>query len=317
MLSNNVVNLNSGGGISPLVSVIVNCYNGSRYLRDALNSVMEQSYHNWEVVFWDNQSTDDSALIFKEFNDNRMRYFMSSEFTNLGEARNLAVNCARGDWIAFLDCDDVWVPNKLSSQLDIIRTEDSSLGFVYGKALILMEANDLLSIWGKKQSKYSKKSTLSYLYEGDIFAELVKINFVPLLTAIVRKDSYLEVGGVSPDFVQAEDYDLFVRIAAYKRVRAVDDVVAYYRIHADNASHRNLEVGYIECRSVVSKFLPDPRAQLGLIFHHTYYAIHLITSGRIVFGGRYLIKNGSLLVLVSLIAKRVLFRLLRMFTFQK
>src|SRR3972149_5927289 len=90
---------------APLVSVIMNCYNGARYLREALASVLVQTFTDWEIVFWDNQSADESAAIFKSYSDRRFRYFLAPEHTVLGRARNLAVEQARGEWIAFLDCD--------------------------------------------------------------------------------------------------------------------------------------------------------------------------------------------------------------------
>jgi glycosyltransferase involved in cell wall biosynthesis len=290
----------------PLVSVIVNCYNGSRFLREALDSIIAQTYTNWEIIFWDNQSTDNSAQIFKEYSDPRMHYFYSSIFTTLGQARNLAVNCSNGNWLAFLDCDDIWTPDRLLSQVEIIYTEDDKLGFIYGKALVISEECEDVSVWGKKQIKNSKINALSDLIEGDIFSELAKINFVPLLTALVRKDLYLAVGGVCSEYKQAEDYDLFVKISALKSVRAVQKIIAYYRIHKNNATHRNLEIGYKEARDVISKFLPDPRARVGMIYHHTYYSIHLILHGKIIYGICYLAKYGSFIVLVKLILKRVL-----------
>ena len=80
----------------PLVSVIMNCYNGERYLEEAIDSIIDQTYNNWELIFWDNQSTDKSANIFKKYNDKRLKYYYSNKHTLLYEARNFALKKSKG-----------------------------------------------------------------------------------------------------------------------------------------------------------------------------------------------------------------------------
>jgi glycosyltransferase involved in cell wall biosynthesis len=105
---------------TPMVSIIMNCFNGEKYLKEAIESVLKQTYTNWELIFWDNQSTDNSASIFKSYNDLRFKYFFAERHTKLGEGRNLAIAQSTGDWIAFLDCDDLWVDSKLEKQINNI-----------------------------------------------------------------------------------------------------------------------------------------------------------------------------------------------------
>jgi len=78
------------GATEPLVSILMNCYNGEKFLREAIESVLAQTYNNWELIFWDNQSTDQSAEIFNSFGDKRLKYFYASKHTKLYEARNYA-----------------------------------------------------------------------------------------------------------------------------------------------------------------------------------------------------------------------------------
>ena len=96
---------------SPLVSVIMNCFNGEKYLRQAIDSIYTQSYKNWEIIFWDNASTDSSSLIAKGYDD-RLKYFHTQKTTPLGLARNLALVKANGKYVSFLDCDDEYLPEK-------------------------------------------------------------------------------------------------------------------------------------------------------------------------------------------------------------
>ena len=112
----------------PFVSVIMNCYNSDRYLREAIESVYAQTYDNWEIIFWDNASTDSSADIAKSF-DERLKYHRGDQNVTLGMARNLAMRKASGDLIAFLDCDDLWCPSKLEKQVPCFANEDIGLVF--------------------------------------------------------------------------------------------------------------------------------------------------------------------------------------------
>ena len=85
---------------NPLVSIIMNCFNGERYLKDSIDSIINQTYKNWELIFWDNRSEDESAKIFKSYNDKRLKYFMADEHTSLYKARNLAIKESTGELIS-------------------------------------------------------------------------------------------------------------------------------------------------------------------------------------------------------------------------
>jgi len=85
----------------PKISVIMNCYNGARFVKEAIDSVYAQTFKDWEIVFWDNASTDGTAEIARSY-DSRLRYFRAERNTPLGRARNLAMERATGDWIAFV-----------------------------------------------------------------------------------------------------------------------------------------------------------------------------------------------------------------------
>ena len=104
-----------------LVSIIMNCHNGEKYLPEALESILNQSHINWELIFWDNCSKDGSKKIIKSFKDKRIKYFLAKKFTNLHKARNLALKKAKGKYVSFLDCDDLLLEDKLLLQVDMIN----------------------------------------------------------------------------------------------------------------------------------------------------------------------------------------------------
>ena len=107
------------------VSIIVNCYNGAKYLKNCLDSIKKQSYRNYELIFWDNKSQDNSKEIFLNFiDDKRFKYFKSDSHTTLYEARNLAIEKTSGDYIAFLDTDDWWVEDYLFDKIIIFDEKE-------------------------------------------------------------------------------------------------------------------------------------------------------------------------------------------------
>ncbi len=122
----------------PLVSIVMNCYNGEKYLRDSLKSIISQTYENWELIFWDNLSSDNSKKILREFSNSKIKYFKSEKFINLYKARNLAINQCNGDYICFLDTDDLWVKNKLEKQLNFLKI-NNEFKIVYSNYYILNE----------------------------------------------------------------------------------------------------------------------------------------------------------------------------------
>ena len=103
-----------------LVSIIMNCHNGDKYLIEAVNSIFKQTYKNWELIFFDNASKDNSAKIIKNFRDKRIKYYYS-KYMKLGTARKRALNLCKGEFISFLDCDDYWASNKLQLQIQELK----------------------------------------------------------------------------------------------------------------------------------------------------------------------------------------------------
>jgi glycosyltransferase involved in cell wall biosynthesis len=283
----------------PLISVIMNCYNGERFLREAVDSVLAQTYENWEIIFWDNQSTDKSREIFKSYKDLRMRYFISYKHTTLGQARNLAVENAKGEWLGFLDCDDIWMPNKLEKQLAVINDNSDILGLVYSEAEYLFEKDIGNTSWGKRLTKLSDIEKFRILPSGNIFSAMLKNNLVPLVTAMVRRSAFIEVGGLSNDFKQAEDYELFVKISKHYEAIAIEDSTCLYRIHENNLSHIQSEDSYKESIAVVQRYIPDPDAIIGARIWQANYAGYLFMHNRYMEGFTQLLNSRNYIFFIK------------------
>ncbi|MBK8959386.1 MAG: glycosyltransferase family 2 protein [Proteobacteria bacterium] len=122
-------------GERPRVTIIVNCYNGAEFLAEALDSALAQTYTDWELLLYDDCSTDGSAAVFERYSDARLRYVRAPRLLNLSQARQAALVLAHGEWIAFLDQDDIWLPDKLARQMAIADQDlDGKVGLVYGRA---------------------------------------------------------------------------------------------------------------------------------------------------------------------------------------
>ena len=131
---------------SALVSILMNCYNCERYLEEAVQSVLNQTYQNWELILWDNQSKDSSSKVYKKFNDTRLKYFFSDKHTDLGGARAKAFKYLKGDYVAVLDSDDLWFPDKLEKQLKLFSNPE--VGIVISDTLFF-DKNNERPLYGK------------------------------------------------------------------------------------------------------------------------------------------------------------------------
>ncbi len=112
------------------VSVIINCFNSELFIEDSIKSVLNQTYKNFELIIFDNCSTDNTAKIIKTFKDTRIRYFKSEKKYILGKARDLAIKKSKNTWVAFIDSDDLWISTKLSEQVAYVNS-NKNIGLVY------------------------------------------------------------------------------------------------------------------------------------------------------------------------------------------
>jgi glycosyltransferase involved in cell wall biosynthesis len=218
------------------VSILMNCYNGEKFLREAVESVLTQTYTNWEIIFWDNQSTDRSADIFKSYVDPRLKYYWAPQHTLLYEARNFALKHANGEFVAFLDVDDWWLPAKL--QLQVLLFQDQDVGYVCSNFFIENISKGRLYLAHKK-----------IIPQGRVLDDLLRNYFVGLLTLVVRRSalSYSDMPFDSRYHIIG-DFDLAIRLAAKWQVGVIQEPLAGYRIHGGNESskHRGREILELE-----------------------------------------------------------------------
>lgn len=231
------------GNSKPLISVIINCYNGEKYLRKAIDSVVNQTYKNWEIVFWDNWSTDSSAEIVKTYNNDKIHYFYAPKHTPLGEARNLAMNCISGELFCFLDTDDFWSPDFLSIAVSALIEDSTIVGFY----------SNYYNYYIEKQNKIveNNKNWKSGIHD----LKFVISHYGIAMSGCVLRYSIADKNGISFDnhFQLVEDMDFFLSFLQYGNFYYDSRILVYYRVYANNNSHRLKDKWAFEYETLLDK----------------------------------------------------------------
>lgn len=229
----------------PRVSVVMNCYNGQRYLRQAMDSVFAQTYADWEIVFWDNASTDESPAIARSYGQ-KVRYFRSPATTSLGEARNRAFAEARGEYVAMLDVDDLWLPEKLASQVPLLDA-DPSVGLAYCGALLFDDQ-------GAEQVFFEAQPPC----RGRCFADLLRRNFICTGTMLFRKSALEGISPLfEPDLTMMADYYLTLKMAGSWSLDFATGAFVRHRLHGGSESSRKWHLFATETRLLLSRLRKD------------------------------------------------------------
>ena len=208
----------------PLVSVIINCYNGEKYLREAIDSVIAQTYENWELVLWDNQSTDSTREIVEKYKNPKIKYFYAPEHTPLGEARNLALEKAKGEYIGFLDSDDILYNNYLESCITIFLEKKEEISAIYTNYLAFNSKNE--RVFSKAVSGFVSFADMLKRYEICISCCLFS-----------NEDRIKNKISFNKNYSMIEDYDFFLSLAISKPFFYSDVPLAKYRMHEDSLTH--------------------------------------------------------------------------------
>ncbi len=210
------------------VSVIINVLNGAATLREAVDSVLAQTFADWELIVWDDCSTDGSADTLSCCTDSRIRCVRSEERIPLGQARQRAIDLARGEWIAFLDQDDLWLPHKLELQMVLARGH-SEVALIYGRTVRFYPSG--------VERDYDQAHEYTFLPEGDIFTDLFTDScFIAMSSAMFRRSALAEVGSIPDSITIIPDYYLYTAVTRRFPAAAVQQVVCRYRMHSANTS---------------------------------------------------------------------------------
>ncbi len=200
----------------PTVSIIMATYNRSNYVGEAIESVLAQDFKDWELVLVNDGSTDDTEEIVRSYTqvDPRIRYFRKENERNLALVRNFGLARAKGDFVAFLDDDDRWLPNKLSRQISLMEFHPE-IGMCYTRFQVYRSDETGL---------VPTKSFPEFL--AVTFEELF-LAFVPPSTVLMRKSCLDQTGWFDPQYRLSEDFDMWIRFSQRWKVAAIDEALTF------------------------------------------------------------------------------------------
>jgi len=233
--------------IKPLVSIIIPTYNRALYLEEALNSIFIQDYDNYEVIVVDDGSTDDTMSVIDRYaSDSRLQYEYQQNSGKPSIARNKGLQIARGDYVAFLDSDDLLSANSILLRLEILE-KYADVGLVTGSWADYDFANshkNLNTILKRHKNWFSELPDLCVSYTSNhicicnenIAFELFNSDIIFTSSVMLRSSILRDIGFFSEDIKLGEDYDLWLRIAIKYKIGFIFEAVSIRRTHEENIS---------------------------------------------------------------------------------
>ena len=213
---------------SPKISIIVVSYNQSSYIEECLNSLLAQTYKNWELIVADDFSSDNSVTIFDNWLENnninaKKNYHTQNKgfCTTLNECLDLAM----GEYVKFLAADDYLHPTYFDKIIHRFSILDDDYRLVFSDSFVV-----------NSQSKITSSTFITNVIPtGYVYDKLLTYNFIPALTATVPRKTFLELGKLDPD-IMIEDWEYWLRISRKYKVDYINESLAYYRMHSNNIS---------------------------------------------------------------------------------
>jgi len=213
--------------MQPLVSVIIPTYNRANFLKDSIQSVLSQTFKDFEIIIINNYSNDNTLELVNSFNDNRIKIINYKNNGIIAKSRNQGLIHSSGRYIAFLDDDDLWCPRKLELQIKYLES-NPEIDIAYSNAMIIDEH-------GKRKGVLNNPKRAK---SGKVFLELVNDSFVPMLTVLMKKKVFETIGSLNEDLSMraAEDYEYWLRASLKFNFGYIDKPLALYRVHSGCAS---------------------------------------------------------------------------------
>jgi glycosyltransferase involved in cell wall biosynthesis len=229
---------------SPMCSVIITCYNYGQFIDQCIQSVVSQTYRDFEIIVINDGSTDNTDEIIQPYLcDDRIRYVKQ---TNAGQAnaKNTGIKKSNGQFIAFLDADDVWEKSKLEKQIKLFQ--NAKIGVVFSRAKYINEKGEHLNY----------KSTLKYLEpkSGNVTTHLFYDNFVPFSSSVVRHECFDKYGCFDETLEMAIDWDLWLRLSVGYQFEFINEPLLFYRIGHAGQMSRDINKRYLCLDRIINNF---------------------------------------------------------------
>lgn len=216
----------------PLVSVIIPTFNRREVLPRAIDSVLNQTLKDWELIIVDDASTDGTQDYLKKLNDQRIKCVFLDKNRGVSHARNRGFDQARGQWIALLDSDDEWLPHRLQSQLDF-ALKNPEIPLIHGE-----------EIWIRKGKRVNPKK-IHQKSGGRLFSRALHLCLISPSATLMRSSLYKDLSGFREDYPVCEDYEMWLRVCCQYDVGFIKDpIINKYGGHEDQLSARYFAMDY-------------------------------------------------------------------------
>jgi glycosyltransferase involved in cell wall biosynthesis len=276
-----------------LVSIITPTYNHEKFIGQCIESVLAQTYPNWEQIIIDDGSTDKTREIITGFKDDRIKYLKQDNIGiwRLRETYNKALQISQGELIAVLEGDDFWPPDKLEKQIPVFDKPDVVLS--WGKATITNREGKTLYTNPKNFKGFENRR------KEVVIKKLLRQNFISACTAMCRKDALLSVGGFQqPSQAMYVDYPTWLELSLIGELKPVNEVLGYYRRHSGQISIvREIEMGKVNYECALSFFHRLPQSmktsidlsmrELDDLYQYDTADMHFLFGRRNLLGGQW------------------------------
>ena len=263
---------------NPQISIIIPTYNRADFLPKTITSILNQTYQEWEAIIVDDASIDNTEEIVKGYQDSRIQYVSHKYNLGISAARNTGIKNSKGKYIALLDSDDEWLPEKLSCQMKIFQKEDLKCGVVCTSAYIVKD--------GKISSCKALPNRLDSIYEKLIFKNIIWCSSV-----LIRKECFEKLGLFDEHLKSCEDWDMWIRISKYYKFIILKTPLIKYLVHPGQKSE-DLSGKIVSRKRILFKNEYEFKKRKFLYSHH-YYIIgnFCCLNGKTREGRKYLLKG--------------------------
>jgi glycosyltransferase involved in cell wall biosynthesis len=254
--------------VNPKISVIIPAYNAEKYLAETIESVLTQTYDNHEVIAVDDGSTDDTLRVLRSFEPQIT--VLSKPNGGPATARNMAIRNSTGEYLAFLDSDDIWTKDKLREQAGFL-VQHPEIGLLFSEALMFVVENGEKKIL--KKIGYTVNPTFCSLLWG---------NYIPNSTVVIRRSCLDQIGLLNEnrDLIASEDYEYWMRIARRFSIAGIAKPLAYYRVREDGLMGDSKDIDKwlrltLAAVAEVEKIYPQMWAECGIDRNKLFARMHI------------------------------------------
>jgi glycosyltransferase involved in cell wall biosynthesis len=228
----------------PKVSVIIPTYNRAQLISRTINSVLVQTFKDFEILVVDDASTDHTRQVVKQIEDRRIRFISHQKNRGGSAARNTGIKASKGEYIGFLDDDDEWLPEKLEKQVEVLQRSANDVVVIYSACYFVS---------GRNNTVLTK--TVPF-YRGYLYRDLLRRNILPSPTPLIKKDCFSKAGLFDETLPSCQDWDMWIRISKYYKFDFVPNVLAKTYVHGKQIS-TNLNAKIVARERLIDKYRED------------------------------------------------------------